>query len=211
MLHDEVVNALRAALIDGRIRPGERVPEKALCVELGISRTPLREALKVLAAEGHVVLLPNRGARAARLTRRDLDELFEVNGALEALAGELACQRITAAGIAAIGAMHRDMAAAFERRDLERYYRANRAIHEAILAAAGNQALETLYETVGARIRRARFVAPMPPGHWEVAMLEHDAMLNALRRRDGGMLSAILKTHLKHKREEIERAGFAEE
>jgi DNA-binding GntR family transcriptional regulator len=211
MLHDEVVNALRAALIDGRIKPGERVPEKALCVELGISRTPLREALKVLAAEGHVVLLPNRGARAARLTRRDLDELFEVNGALEALAGELACRRITEAGIAAIGVMHRDMAAAFERRDLESYYRANRAIHEAILAAAGNQALEALYETVGARIRRARFVAPMPPGHWEVAMLEHDAMLNALRRRDGGMLSAILKTHLKHKREEIERAGFAEE
>jgi DNA-binding GntR family transcriptional regulator len=187
------------------------VPERALCAELGISRTPLREALKVLAAEGHVVLLPNRGARAARLTRRDLDELFEVNGALEALAGELACRRITDAGIAAIEAMHRDMAAAFERRDLVDYYRANRAIHEAILAAAGNQALGGLYESVGARIRRARFVAPMPPGHWEVALLEHEAMLNALKRRDGAMLSAILKTHLKHKREEIERAGFAEE
>lgn len=211
MLHDEVVNALRTALIDGRIKPGERVPEKALCVELGISRTPLREALKVLAAEGHVVLLPNRGARAAKLTRRDLDELFEVNGALEALAGELACGRITEAEVAAIAGMHQEMAAAFERRDLENYYRANRAIHEAILAAAGNQTLEAVYESVGARIRRARFVAPMPPGHWEVAMLEHEAMLNALRRRDGGMLSAILKTHLKHKREEIERAGFAEE
>jgi DNA-binding GntR family transcriptional regulator len=211
MLHDEVVNALRSSLIEGRIKPGARVPERALCVELGISRTPLREALKVLAAEGHVVLLPNRGARAARLTRRDLDDLFEVNDALEALAGELACRRITDDGIAAIVAMHRDMAAAFERRDLEDYYRANRAIHEAILAAAGNQALAGVYESVGARIRRARFVAPMPPGHWEVALLEHEAMLNALKRRDGAMLGAILKTHLKHKREEIERAGFAEE
>jgi DNA-binding GntR family transcriptional regulator len=210
MLHDEVANALRTQLIDGRIKPGERVPEKALCAELGISRTPLREALKVLAAEGHVVLLPNRGARAAKLTRRDLDELFEVNGALEALAGELACRRITDNEVAAIAGLHRDMVGHFERRDLGAYYGANRAIHKAILAAAGNLTLAGLYESVGTRLRRARFAAPLPEAAWQLAVHEHEAMLNALIRRDGAMLGAVLRTHLRNKRAEVEEAGFAE-
>ncbi len=78
MLHDEVVSRLRHILMEGEIAPGARIPERELCASLAISRTPLREALKVLAAEGLVVLLPNRGSRAAKLTQKDVKELFEV-------------------------------------------------------------------------------------------------------------------------------------
>ena len=85
-MHEEVVARLRHKLVEGEIPPGARVPERELCEALGISRTPLREALKVLAAEGLVVLLPNRGARAARLTRESVQDLFEVCEGLEALA-----------------------------------------------------------------------------------------------------------------------------
>ncbi len=88
MMHDEVVSRLRHLLIEGEIPPGARIPERELCASLSISRTPLREALKVLAAEGLVVLLPNRGSRAAKLTQKDVKELFEVCEALEATAGE---------------------------------------------------------------------------------------------------------------------------
>src|SRR5436190_23212782 len=95
MMHDEVVSRLRHLLIEGEIPPGARIPERELCASLSISRTPLREALKVLAAEGLVVLLPNRGSRAAKLTQKDVKDLFEVCEALEATAGELACARIT--------------------------------------------------------------------------------------------------------------------
>src|SRR5258708_22464784 len=95
MMHDEVVSRLRQILREGEIGPGARIPERELCASLAISRTPLREALKVLAAEGLVVLLPNRGSRAAKLTQKDVNELFEVCEALEATAGELACPRIT--------------------------------------------------------------------------------------------------------------------
>src|SRR6267154_6088508 len=94
MMHDEVVSRLRHLLTEGEIPPGARIPERELCASLSISRTPLREALKVLAAEGLVVLLPNRGSRAAKLTQKDVKELFEVCEALEATAGELACPRI---------------------------------------------------------------------------------------------------------------------
>jgi DNA-binding GntR family transcriptional regulator len=210
MLHEEVVARLRHLLIEGEIPPGGRVPERDLCVALGISRTPLREALKVLAAEGHVILLPNRGARAAKLTAKDVRDLFDVCEGLEAIAGELAYKRISDDELAEIALLHREMERHYERRDLPQYYRCNRAIHEAIIRAADNPVLSSLYDSVTARIRRARYVAPMPPAHWELALREHEAILNALERRDGSGLSHILRRHLRNKRQELEWAGFAE-
>jgi DNA-binding GntR family transcriptional regulator len=210
MLHKDVVARLRDKLIEGVMPPGSRVPEKDLCAEFGISRTPLREALKVLAAEGYVVLLPNRGARVAKMTCNDLEELFAVCGGMEALAGELACKHATDAEISEIKALHDQMAQYYAARDLAGYYPLNRAIHEAIVRATHNSVLITMYENVSARIRRARFVAPMPPDHWQLAMAEHEAILNALQRRDAAVLSSILKTHLRNKLEQVEKAGFAE-
>jgi DNA-binding GntR family transcriptional regulator len=210
MLHEEVVNRIRAILLDGEIPPGARIPERELCEKLQISRTPLREALKVLAAEGLVQLLPNRGSRAARLTDKDMRDLFEVCQGLEALAGELACERITDAEIGDIAAAHVAMARHYRDGDLMQYYRCNRAIHEAIVAAARNPALTGLYNSITARIRRARYVTPMTPERWALALSEHEAILNALQRRDGVGLAHILRTHLRHKREEVQQAGFAE-
>src|SRR3954469_18291473 len=118
MMHDEVVSRLRHILMEGEIAPGARIPERDLCASLGISRTPLREALKVLAAEGLVVLLPNRGSRAAQLTQKDVKELFEVCEALEATAGELACPRITDVQLREIEVLQADMVEHFRARDL---------------------------------------------------------------------------------------------
>src|SRR5665213_485955 len=136
MLHDEVVTRLRHILMEGEIAPGARIPERELCASLGISRTPLREALKVLAAEGLVVLLPNRGSRAAKLTQKDVKELFEVCEALEATAGELACPRITDEQLREIAALQADMVEHYRARDLLSYYRCNRLIHESIVRGA---------------------------------------------------------------------------
>jgi DNA-binding GntR family transcriptional regulator len=209
MLHDEVVSHIRHKLIEGEIAPGARIPERELCAALHISRTPLREALKALAADGLVVLLPNRGARAAKLTRQSIRDLFEVCEGLEALAGELACRRISDTEVAAIAALHAAMVDHFHAGDLAQYYRCNRLIHEAIVRAAGNAVLSGLYDSVAARIRRARFITPMAPERWTFAVREHEAILNALLRRDGSGLAHILRSHLRHKHEEVERAGFA--
>src|SRR6185312_15893710 len=210
MLHEEVVGRIRDILLDGEIPPGARIPERELCEKLRISRTPLREALKVLAAEGLVQLLPHRGSRAAKLTDKDMRDLFEVCQGLEALAGELACERISDDEIAEVAAAHTAMAQHYRNGDLISYYRCNRAIHEAIVAAAGNPVLSGLYESVTARIRRARYRSPMTPPRWALAVQEHEAILNALRRRDGIGLSHILRTHMRHKRIEVMEAGFAE-
>src|SRR6185503_14680947 len=174
MLHEDVVGRIRAILLDGEIPPGARIPERELCERLGISRTPLREALKVLAAEGLAQLLPHRGSRAAKLTDKDMRDLFEVCQGLEALAGELACERITDAGIAEVAAAHAAMVQHYREGDLIQYYRGNRAIHEAIVTAAGNPVLAGLYASVTARIRRARYVTPMTPQRWAFAVSEHE-------------------------------------
>src|SRR3954447_21670852 len=136
MMHDEVVARLRHILTEGEIAPGSRIPERELCESLSVSRTPLREALKVLAAEGLVVLLPNRGSRAARLTKKDVKELFEVCEALEATAGELAGSRMTDEQVREIAELQSRMVEHYEARDLLAYYRCNRQIHEAIVRAA---------------------------------------------------------------------------
>jgi len=101
-LHGEILLRLRDYVVEGSIPDGARVPERQLCEMFGISRTPLREALKVLAAEGLIELLPNRGARVRQLSQRDLEELFDVMAGLESLAGRLACEPITDDEIVAI-------------------------------------------------------------------------------------------------------------
>ena len=118
MMHDEVVSRLRHVLTEGEIAPGARIPERELCASFAISRTPLREALKVLAAEGLVVLLPNRGSRAAKLTQKDVKELFEVCEALEAAAGELACPRISDEQLREIADLQANMVEHYRARDL---------------------------------------------------------------------------------------------
>jgi DNA-binding GntR family transcriptional regulator len=198
-LHDAVVARLRDLVIEGGLAPGARLHERQLCERLGISRTPLREALKVLASEGIVELLPNRGARVARLDDGDVENMFEVMGALEALAGRLPCRRIGEAELAEIGALHYEMMAQYIRRDLPAYFRLNQAIHAAIVAASRNPILAATYHNLAIRIRRARYLANLSDERWQHAVTEHAAILDALRDRDGTRLAQLLAEHLRNK------------
>jgi len=205
-LHEELVERLRGMIFSGELKGGDRVPEQRLCDLLGISRTPLREALKVLGNEGLLELLPNRGARVATLSEDDIDEIFPVMGALEALSGELACARLGDDDLAEIKALHYQMALHHTRRELRDYFRVNQQIHEAILKAARNPTLEAQYTALAGRIRLARFRANMTDARWDQAMREHEEMLAALEARDGRKLSEVLSRHLENKRETVKQA-----
>ena len=146
-LHDELVERLRRQIVEGELAPGEKISEKDLCAAYDVSRTPLREALKVLAREGLVVLTPHRGAHVSMLTVADVEEAFPVIGALEGLAGELACAQATDEEIAKISLLHMKMATAHKNRDRQKYFRLNQQIHEALAEAA---------RTVGSPQIRAR-------------------------------------------------------
>src|SRR6218665_4182542 len=149
-LHDQVAARLRTLLVEGRIAPGAKLNERELCEQLHVSRTPLREAIKLLSVEGLVDLLPNRGAIAVKLTEADVMHSFEVLAALEGLSGELAAQRISDAGINELRAPHSEMMACHARRDLSGYYRLNALIHTAINEAARNPVLASTYRAINA-------------------------------------------------------------
>lgn len=207
-LHDELLVGLRDYIVEGHLADGARIPERQLCERFGISRTPLREALKVLAAEGLIDLLPNRGARVRQLDAEELRELFDVMGGLEALAGRLACEHISDAKVAEIERVHHDMYRFYLRREMHGYFQCNQAIHRMIVEAAGNAALSATYASFAGRIRRVRYSANLAKerDRWGEAMREHELILDALRRRAGSELSDILFLHLRNKR----RAAQAE-
>lgn len=201
-LHGEILSRLRDYLVEGNIPEGGRIPERQLCQMFGISRTPLREALKVLAAEGLIELLPNRGARMRRLSKRDLEELFDVMGGLESVAGRLACESITEEEITEIERLHYEMYGHYLHRDMHNYFQVNQRIHEKIVAASRNETLRTTYLNLAGRIRRVRYSANFARKRqrWAEAMREHETILDALRRRAGSELSDILFQHLRNKR-----------
>ncbi len=198
-LHDELTERLRTLITRGDLAPGEKVPEKDLCEQFGVSRTPLREALKVLASEGIVTLRPNRGAMVSALTAEELEEVFPVMGALEALSGEIACRHITDREVQTIRKWHEAMVQHWKNGELQPYFRLNQRIHEAILEATRNDTLKSIYRGLSGRILSARYIANMSPARWAKAVEEHEAILKALDARDGAKLSKILKAHLANK------------
>ncbi|HLE67260.1 MAG TPA: GntR family transcriptional regulator [Burkholderiales bacterium] len=195
-LHEEAVDRLRDLIIQGRLAPGARLNERVLCQQLGISRTPLREAFKVLATEGLVELLPNRGAIVAGLDPTRLEQTFAVMGALEALAGELACGNATVQQLDDIRALHYEMLAAHARGDLAGYFRHNQAIHLKLAEASGNPVLAHAYRQLNANVRRARYMANLSRERWDAAVREHEAILSALLARDAPRLKRLLAEHL---------------
>lgn len=202
-LHAQVTSRLRALIVDGLIPPGARLNERILCEQLQVSRTPLREALKVLATEGLVELLPNRGAVVTPVSIAEIDHVFELLGPLEGLAGELACARITDGQLAEIRALHFEMLLHHSRGDRAEYFRCNQAIHEAISRAAGNPVLLTTYAALNVRVRRARYFANVSQERWDKAVAEHQQILEALEQRAGERLRRILETHLRNKRDVV--------
>ncbi len=196
LLHEELTEAVRELIVSGELPPGRKVPEKELCQLYGVSRTPLREALKGLATDGVVNLETNRGAWVSRITVEELDELFPVMGVLEALAGEPACKHITDEEVETRRALHDQMYQHYKAHELEGYFKLNQKIHETILAGARNATLTAQYRTLAARVRRGRYMANMTRERWDQAMKEHEDILASLQTRDGAKLSVILREHM---------------
>ena len=198
-LHEEATDRLRDLIVQGTLAPGSRLNERLLTAQLGLSRTPLREAFKVLATEGLVELLPNRGAIVSQIDAVRLSETLAVMGALEALAGEFACRNATDAQINEVRALHYEMLAHHARGDLAGYFKFNQAIHLKIVKYSGNAVLYHAYRQLNANVRRARYMANLSKERWDAAVREHDEILAALGARDVRRIKALLSDHLAQK------------
>lgn len=194
-LHDELVATVRDMILEGELAPGTRIPEVAICEDLGISRTPLREALKVLASEGLVVLLPRRGSMVSEVSVDEISAVFEVMASLEALIGELIVERATDADIAEIDRMHTKMMVAHSDGNRTAYFRQNQNIHYRLASLTCNPVLESTYETYSRKIMRGRSVANLDQLRWDESAREHGGIMEALRQRNGRLLAERMKEH----------------
>ena len=196
-LHQELVDRLQLMIINGQLTGGLKIPEKTLCEQFGVSRTPLREALKVLASYGLVRLELNRGAWVTKVTITEVEEVFPILGALEALAGEFACQNITDADIQAIRVLQEDMVQSYLHKDMDAYFMLNQQIHRSILLAAKNDTLTTACQALSLRMKRARYLANITEIRWATAVQEHDQIIRFLEAKDGRKLAHALVEHMK--------------
>lgn len=194
-LHGAAVSKLRAMIVSGRVSPGVALREKELCQALGISRTPLREAIRTLAREGLVKLSPNRSAIVAQVDVKAVENLYQAIGHIEALGARLACQRATDEQINQLSILHHEMLLFYHRRDLPSYIRHNGTIHRALLALSQNDVLMEMWEMLHPRVEQARTLANLYPDRWHAAVLEHEAMLKALVARDEAVLAALMQSH----------------
>lgn len=202
-LHDEAATQLREQIFAGVLRPGSFVDEAALCDRLQISRTPLREALKVLVAEGLLRHEPRRGCFVAEVTERDLDEIFPVIALLEGRAAHEATARAGAADVAALEALHERLVRHAEAGQIREYYEANHAIHEAFIALADNRWLAQAIGGLRKILRLARLQQLHAPGRLQQSLAEHLAVFAALKARDAGGAEAAMRNHLLRQREAL--------
>ncbi len=195
-LHDELVGRIRDLIIEGHLAPESRIHEGQLGQALGVSRTPLREALKFLASEGLIELVPGRGAVVRRLTPRDVRDMLDVLAALETTAARLACRRASDAEIAALRRLHDEMMTYYETRTRLEYFKRNQAFHAGLATLSGNAFLAATHEGIQSRLRRIRFVGSDAPDKWAGAVAEHEEMVQALEARDADRLAAVIARHL---------------
>ena len=199
-LHVQVAEHLRG-MIDGReLPPGARLNETELCNNLGVSRTPLREAIRTLATEGLIELQPNRGAMVSIVTRDDVTEILPIMASLEGLGGRLAAINMTDEKVSKVRAIHDQMIRHYLAHELLEYFEKNRLIHELITEGSDNYTLIEIINSLSAKVRRARFSAQMTSEGWSKAVSEHEEIIRALEARDPNRLERILIQHVETKR-----------
>ncbi len=209
-LHEQAIDRLRDMIVEGELGPGARLVEIDICRQLEISRTPLREALKVLASEGLIELLPNRGARVTRVSVEQVGELFEAIAGIEGMAAELACRRMTQDDLDRLKEMHEQITRLHGEQRRHEYFQLNHQIHEIVVRLAGNRVLAETHAKLLARARRIRYMAILSTARWDEALGEHVDFMNALIAREAQRAGEIWRRHVARTGEVVQAALSAE-
>ncbi len=202
-LHDQAATRLREMIFEGSLTPGSFLDEAALCERLAVSRTPLREALKVLCAEGLLRHEPRRGCFVNEVTERDLDDIFPVIALLEGRCAFEAARNASDADLQELAVLHQRLERQAQAGQIPEYYATNLAIHEAIIALADNRWLAQVIGDLRKILKLARQQQLHAPGRLAQSLSEHMAVYAALRARDSAGAEAGMRTHLLRQREAL--------
>jgi DNA-binding GntR family transcriptional regulator len=199
-LHQEVAERIQARIISQQLLPGTRIDEQALAEEFGISRTPLREALKVLQAEGLVTLVPRRGCFVARLSDRDLDDIYAIVALVEARCAAAIAAGGNAEDLKRLEALHEQLERAAAAGDVKRYSQANASVHEALLEIGGNRWQKRIVHN----LRRMLTLSHRPtigfPGRLQHSIAEHREIMAAIAARDAARAERAMTEHMMQQR-----------
>lgn len=210
-LRDVVFNTLRQAILKGELKPGERLMEIALAEKLGVSRTPIREAMRKLELEGLVVMIPRRGAQVANITEKDLNDVLEVRIALENVAIEKACTRMSEEDMGRLWLAAKEFERTMAEGNLVRLAEADVAFHEIIYRASDNKRLNQVLNNLREQIYRYRVEYLKEEETRNVLVKEHEELTKAIRERDVKKAQEISFRHIENQRRAIIQSIEAEE
>lgn len=205
-LRDVVFNTLRRAIITGEFAPGERLMEISLANRLGVSRTPVREAIRKLELEGLVIMIPRKGAQVAKITEKSLRDVIEIRCVLEEFAASLACERITEEGKEKLKEAHRQFVEAAQTNDIIDIVEKDEQFHDAIFQATCNDRLITIINNLREQFYRYRMEYVKDIEQHSVLVTEHEQLLHAIFNQDSETAKQIMRTHLKNQQEGVIRA-----
>lgn len=195
-LYLEVAERVRELIYREQLRPGDAIDEVDLCEKLGISRTPLREALKVLHAENLIELVSRKGCRVKQLDEEELMELFPVMASLEGLCANMATQKLKPADLKLLEKLHAQLETYAEKGNVDRYYEINREFHRAIQDMAGNRWLHRISEELRNVLGLARHRQLTKPGRLQESLQEHRQIMQAIRAGDAEAAASSMHFHL---------------
>lgn len=201
LAHEAVLDQLRDQILDGDLAPGEPIDEIRLCELFGISRTPVREALKVLAWEGLVELLPRRGAVVSQLTTDRLVDQFEAIAVIEKYAVEKLCRSRNEQAVRRLSEVDVELTTSIRSGPRTNYSRTNLEFHRNLVASAENETLSQVHERITAQLRRARYISALRLDRRAAFRREHAALMEAIRRFDAEASVKLLQEHLDHVRD----------
>jgi DNA-binding GntR family transcriptional regulator len=194
-LREQIVSSLRDSIIKGELTPGQKLTEPELAEKLGISRTPIREAFRQLESEGFLTVIPRRGAVVSRITRKEIDDFYELKSLLEGYAARIAAERITEKGIEKLRKINEQLSVLAEKGDVEGFFWKNDEFHTTFISYCGNEKLLEFREHMVQKFMRFRLGALSVPGRLMDSVRQHRTIIRALARKDGRLAEAVVLEH----------------
>jgi DNA-binding GntR family transcriptional regulator len=194
-LREQIVFSLRESIIRGDLEPGQKLTEPELAEKLGISRTPIREAFRQLETEGFLTVVPRKGAMVSDLSRKEIEDFYEIKSVLEGYASRIAAERITENDIAKLTKINNQLEILAKKEDVEAFFKKNNEFHSVFINICGNEKLLDIWDNLIRRFVRFRLQALSVPGRLMNSVKQHRDIINALSKKDGSLSEALVVKH----------------
>ena len=197
-LREKILENIRDAIISGSLKAGSRVSEPELAERYGISRTPIREALRQLESEGYLTVIPRRGAVVSEFSQKDVEDFYAIKSILEGYAARQACSRLTDRELDKLQANNKRLHDLAEQNDIKTFFKVHNDFHEMFIKAADNERLRELITSVVTRFQRLRFMSLSLPGRMNISVQEHEKIIEAFRRRDAETAETLVRKNAEY-------------